>query len=209
MKNSLIKENYLDVKKMTERSKRMEALGVRKHHLSSKEMECIRVAWGEGVWVAPYRKGIRSCLLGALFELGINEIHHCDRVAERFGDIAAITNLKKGTVLDGFLKKNAGMPSGDSMLGVARELQRVTGMHPYGLKLAQVGMRIDIVDLSGVAHLSLCDCVVGEKVSPRNDFVSPYKKNEFIISAEPHPPYIGMKKWTTVKEINGCKCDEN
>lgn len=209
MKNFLIKENYLDVKKMTERSKRTKALGIRKHHLSNQEMECIGKAWSEGVWVAPYRKGTRSCLLGALFELGINEAHSCEKVAERFGDIAAITNLKKGTVLDSFLKRQGVTPSGDSILGVARELQRVTGMHPYGMKLAQIGMQIDVVSLSGNPHLVLRDCVAGEKISPRNDFISPYKKNEFVILAESHPPYNGMKRWATVRDISDCDCAEN
>ena len=128
---------------------------------------------------------------------------------ERFRKVAAITNLKRGTVLDSFLKRNGENPSSRLMMGIARELQRLTGMHPYGLKLAQVGMQVNIVDLEGKAFLSLQTLQIGELVNPRNDFVSPYKKNKFVISVERSPVYIGMSRWTTVKDVEDSECDEN
>lgn len=209
MKNTLVKENYSDVKRMAERSKASLVLGVRKHHLTECEIRCLEKAWGEGVWVAPYRKGTRSCFLGALWELGVNQPHDCEKVLVRFKQVAAETKLKRGTVLDSFLKRNGEDASPRLMMGVARELQRLTGMHPYGLKLAQVGMQVNILDLEGKASLSLQTLGIGELVDPRNDFVSPYKKNKFFISVERSPVYIGMSRWTTVKDVEGSECDEN
>ena len=216
---SLIKENYSHIRKMADRSKMstQEALKIRKHHLNSCEMECVKNAWGQGVGVIPYRKGIRSCFLGALFELGMDVPHDTKSVAERFIDVAAVTELKKGNVLDSYLKRRVLEKGSANMIDIARELQRISGMHPYGLKLTQIGMSIDIVSMSPMtcsnlnnpAFIRLSSHQTGAMVSPRNDFVSPYKKNDFSAFVEASPSSKTMSRWTTIRELVNCNCSDN
>lgn len=213
---SLIKENYSHIRKMADRSKMssQEALKIRKHHLNSCEMECVKRAWEQGVCVVPYRKGIRSCFIGALFELGVDIPHDTKSVADRFIDVAAVTELKKGNVLDSYLKRRILEKGSANMLDIARELQRVSGMHPYGLKLTQIGMSIDIVSISPMnysnlnnpAFIKLSSHQTGSLIIPRNDFVSPYKKNDFSVFVEASPVSKIIARWTTIRELIDCNC---
>lgn len=210
---SLIKENYSHIRKMTDRSKVgcQTTLKIRKHHLNSCEIDCVKSAWGQGLWVVPYRKGIRSCFVGSLFELGMDIPHSTKIVAERFLDVSSVTNLKKGSVLDSYLKRRILEKGSLNMLDIAKELQRVSGMHPYGLKLAQIGVSIDIVNVSQqeFSFIRLSSHEVGSLVVPRNDLVSPYKKNDFSAFVEASPPSHKMTRWTTIRELNAYECDSN
>jgi len=206
---SLVKENYSHVRKMTDRSKSgsTELLKLRKHHLSSCDLSCVSRAWSDGVWVAPYRKGIRSCFVGALWELGKDTPHRTEDVCEKFVDIAALTNLKAGTVLDSYRKRRAESEGPKNMIDIGRELQRLSGMHPYGLKLAQIGHSVDILSISGGIHIRLTSHVQGTVVVPRNDLVTPYRKNTVPAEVELTSDLPNSRRWTTIREIRGCDCD--
>jgi hypothetical protein len=206
---SLVKENYSHIRKMTDRSKpgSTEILKLRKHHLSSCELSCVGRAWSNGVWVAPYRKGIRSCFVGALWELGKDIPHRTEDVCEKFIDIAALTNLRLGTVLESYRKRRAESEGPKNMIDIGRELQRLSGMHPYGLKLAQIGHSVDILTIGGGVHIRLASHVQGTVVVPQNDLVTPYRKNIVPATAELSSDLPNSRRWTTIREIRGCNCD--
>jgi hypothetical protein len=206
---SLVKENYSHVRKMTDRSKSgsTEVLKLRRHHLSSCELSCVDRAWADGVWVAPYRKGIRSCFVGALWELGKDIPHRTTDLCDRFIDIAALTNLKEGTVLDSYRKRRGDSDGPGNMIAVGRELQRLSGMHPYGLKLAQIGHSVDILSIDGDAFIRLTSHEQGTVVVPRNDLVTPYRKNSVPATVELTRNLPDCGRWTTIREIRGCNCE--
>lgn len=207
---SLVKENYSHVRKMTDRSKSgsTELLKLRKHHLTSCELSCVSRALSKGVWVAPYRKGIRSCFVGALWELGKDIPHRTEDVCEKFVDIAAMTELKGGTVLDSYRKRRAGSEGPKNMIDIGRELQRLSGMHPYGLKLAQIGHSVDILSIGGDIHIRLASHVQGTVVIPRNDLVTPYRKNTVLATVDLTSDLQNSVRWTTIREIRGCDYDD-
>jgi len=183
-------------------------LKLRRHHLSSCELSCVERAWESGVWVSPYRKGIRSCFVGALWELGKDIPHKTEDVCERFTDVAALTNLKGGTVLDSYRKRRGDRVDPQAMICIGRELQRLSGMHPYGLKLAQIGHSVDILTLGGDIYMRLASHGQGSTVVPRNDTVNPYRKNSVSATVELTKDLPISGKWTTIREISGCLCDD-
>lgn len=207
---SLIKENYSHVRKMTDRSgsRSTEVLKLRRHHLSSCELSCVETAWAAGVWVAPYRKGIRSCFVGSLWELGKDTPHKTTDVHERFVDTASVTNLKTGTVFDSYMKRRGSGDGPGNMISIGRELQRLSGMHPYGLKLAQIGHSVDILTIDGEVYIRLTSHNQGTAVIPRNDLVNPYRKNSVSATVELTKNLTNYGRWATIREIRDCGCDE-
>lgn len=188
----LIKDTYTNFKNEAERPLRLRGKTVigrdgdvipRRHHLNYKVLCSHSEALRDGILCIPYRKGVRSALLAALFDLGLNLSHPVQKVIDFFKEVASsnsFRNIKGQTALHVLFLRSGKMDhkalEGKIMAEIC-ELQRLTGMHPYGLKLAQMGFCVDIYgDRSQEIRVQFRGGIRGEVV-PVNQVRKSYKKN--------------------------------
>tara|TARA_R110002060_G_scaffold35917_6_gene46816 strand:+ start:121 stop:792 length:672 start_codon:yes stop_codon:yes gene_type:complete len=188
----LVKDVYVNFRKEAELPLRLRGKTVigrdgdvvpRRHHLNYKAVYSHSRALEEGYFCIPYRKGIRSSFLAALFELGLNAPHCIKTVIDLTKTLASsnhFRNSKGQTALQVLFARSGEMNDEqleEKLLAEICELQRLTGMHPYGLKLAQMGFCVDIVKLNGKDLFIRLRGGIKEEVVPVNQTRKSYKKN--------------------------------
>tara|TARA_Y100000310_G_scaffold216111_1_gene217096 strand:+ start:4596 stop:5339 length:744 start_codon:yes stop_codon:yes gene_type:complete len=188
----LVKDVYDNFKKSAEQPLRLRSEIVigrdgyvtpRRHHLGYKALNSHRMALKDGILCIPYRKGIRSAFIATMFNLGVNGTHSLEKVVSFLRNVASsetFMNNKGYTALEVLFARSGQMNNeqlGEKIIDEACELQRLTSMHPYGLKLAQIGFSIDIFkhDNSGI-FIKLNGGIKKEIVSI-NQIRKSYKKN--------------------------------
>ena len=187
----LVKDIYVNFKKEAEKPLRMRNQTVigrdgdvtpRRHHLGYRALCSYHKALNDNKLCIPYRKGIRSAFIATLFNLGINQPHELTKVIYNLKELASsnlFKNNKGKTALQVLFSRSGKMNDeqlSDKILSEACELQRLTGMHPYGLKLAQIGFYIDVTKRDGKIFIKLNGGVKGE-IHPVNQTRQSYKKN--------------------------------
>ncbi len=156
----------------------------RRHHLDYKALHSHRKALNDGVLCIPYRKGMRSALIATLFELKVNIPHSLrDKVVQHLKGLASsnvFRNNRGKTALQVFYMRSGkinDLEIEEKIISELCEMQRLTGMHPYGMKFAQIGFCIDILQGGKKdIYVRLCGGIKGE-VLPKNQIRKAYKKN--------------------------------
>ena len=211
----LVKDVYVNFKKEAEKPLRLRGRTVigrdgdvipRRHHVDYKILYSQCKALNDGKFCIPYRKGIRSAFIATLFELGINELHKLQDVISLLKTIASsnsFRNSKGMTALQVLYSRSGNMKDEDlrdKIIAEAGELQRLTGMHPYGLKLAQIGFCIDVIRGGTQEIFIRLRGGIREQVCPINQIRKSYKKNGRPIIPEVKDYDIKkVREWTTDK----------
>mgnify|MGYP005826691715 CR=1 FL=1 len=188
----LVKDVYVNFRKEAELPLRLRGRTVigrdgdvvpRRHHLNYKALYSHGKALNEGYFCIPYRKGIRSSFIAALFDLGVNAPHCIKTVIVLMKTLASsnhFRNSKGQTALQVLFARSGKMSDeelGDKLIAEICELQRLTGMHPYGLKLAQIGFCIDVIRPNGKDLFIRLKGGIKDQVIPVNQTRKSYKKN--------------------------------
>tara|TARA_Y100000310_G_scaffold217831_1_gene218950 strand:- start:2449 stop:3120 length:672 start_codon:yes stop_codon:yes gene_type:complete len=211
----LIKDIYTNFKKEAERPLRLRGRTVigrdgdvipRRHHLNYKALYAHSEALKSGILCIPYRKGVRSALVAALFDLGPNISHPIQKAITLFKEVASdnsFRNIKGQTALQVLFLRSGKMDYEalkEKIMAETCELQRLTGMHPYGLKLAQIGFFINIYKHdNGNVFIKLNGGVKGD-IEVINQVKKSYKKNGKPIMPDITDYDIKMvTKWTIEK----------
>ncbi|MAG24745.1 hypothetical protein CMI47_04110 [Candidatus Pacearchaeota archaeon] len=210
----LVKDIYANFKKEAEKPLRMRNSTVigrdgdvtpRRHHLKYDSLCSHSKALNDKVFCIPYRKGIRSAFIATLFNLGVCQSHELKKVIKGIKELASsslFVNNKGKTALQVLFARSGEMTNeelGDKILSEACELQRLTGMHPYGLKLAQLGFYLDVTRRDEKVFIKLNGGIKGE-ILPVNETRKSYKKNGKPVT----PDIVGydiykIKEWTLEK----------
>jgi len=190
--NMLVKDVYVNFRKEAELPLRLRGRTVigrdgdvvpRRHHLNYKALYSHGKALNDGIFCIPYRRGIRSSFIAALFDLGLNSIHHTSDVVSITKELASgnhFRNSRGQTALQVLFARSGKMNDEqiiNKLIEETCELQRLTGMHPYGLKLAQIGFCIDVVKLHGKEIFIKLRGGIQDEVCPINQTRKSYKKN--------------------------------
>lgn len=167
----------------------------RRHHLKAEEQEALlKEIATAGRFKSPYKRyGAYDGAVEALSRMGENESHLVGQVLEEFQNVMsddASKNKTGKTAWERFESKPARSQKCalDHMGRFTQNLQilqRMGGDHPYGLKLAQLGGCIDI--LQGEKGQQLIRLRTG---IPRGDEVKPineFKKRKVLKSRESYP----------------------
>lgn len=166
-KKSSKSESYLDIRKNTENGSADSTL--RKYHFSAEEKKrLLTEADTLGTTVNPLqnRRGVYWGQIQAIIELGVDEYHSPKAIRDKMRDVmSAVPKRKKlatkqyvdTTLWDDFVAKapreNASKPKGalgriEQSFRVLQRLPKASGCggdkNPYGLKLAQFGICVDI-----------------------------------------------------------------
>ncbi len=152
----------------------------RNHHLTNDEIVSLRAKMQEtGKFISPYGKNrLYTFILDSLSSLGENQIHHINAVFNKFVEIASHESTKdenEQTLWERFsAKQPRNLSSARDVAGKFKQnlevMQRLSGQHPYGLKLAQVGACIDIY-MDSESQLKVClrtNIPHGDPVKPIN-----------------------------------------
>ena len=195
----LIKDVYSNFKKEAEKPLRLRNENVigrdgdvtpRRHHLGYKSLHCHRMALQDGTLCIPYRKGIRSALIATLFNLGVNGTHSLEKIASFLRNVASsdtFRNNKGYTALEVLFARSGNLDNkklGEKIIDEVCELQRLTSMHPYGLKLAQIGFSVDLYKNKNENIFIKLNGGLREEISIVNQIRKSYKKNGNPILAE-------------------------
>ena len=150
----------------------------RRYHASQKRVVELRKTAGKGV-PNPFRGGgIYHGLVQALINLGPDKGHDFPSVKAEIKKV--MSGIERGETTawkvfaDRAPKKDAANPKdlNGRIMQTATVLQRLSGAHPYGLKLAQLLMCIDILagkDNQPLYKLHTKGFVKTDKVRPTND----------------------------------------
>jgi hypothetical protein len=144
----------------------------RKYHSTVEEMTEFRNKWLEDIkdlpeevrgsggklFFNPYRKGIYYYQIQALFLLGVNKYHSLDKILSTMYDYMSkkkiLLNNKMTTAWNKFKGKKGrteALKCKDYCGRVEQNMlffQRLTGLHPCGYKLKQVGASVDFKRVS-------------------------------------------------------------
>jgi len=159
------------------------ALCPRRHHLiESDQNKYIKLSEDKGRLHCPYKNyGAYYGVVESLSRLGENESHLLGSVIIEFEKyMSEESSIKKGrTAWERFRdRQTRSVKSGLDHMGRIQQniqvLQRLGGDHPYGLKLAQLGCCIDILQgEKGQQLIRLRTGIpAGEPIMPVNDFKS-------------------------------------
>lgn len=149
----------------------------RKYHLSKEKLDNLK---GQAGTPNPYRYGgFYYALIRSLSELGENKRHSFLSIKKQLKTIMAEWTDKK-TGQDGWTAFRDKKPKNSlcacdvngRIIQNANVLQRITGFHPYGEKLRQLGMCIDIYKgTNGLPDFQLRTGIENyEDVEPINEF---------------------------------------
>jgi len=195
----LVKDVYSNFKKEAEKPLRLRGETVigrdgdvipRRHHLGYKSLHCHSMALRDGTLCIPYRKGIRSAFIATLFNLGVNGAHSLEKVVSFLRNVASsdtFRNNKGETALDVLFSRSGNLDNkqlGDKVIEETCELQRLTSMHPYGLKLAQIGFSIDIYKHENENIFIKLNGGIKGDIRVVNQLRKSYKKNGNSISPD-------------------------
>jgi len=211
----LVKDVYSNFRKEAEKPLRLRGETVigrdgdvtpRRHHLGYKSLYCHSEALRNGTLCIPYRKGIRSAFIATMFNLGVNGTHSLEKVVSFLRNVASsdtFRNNKGNTALEVLFARSGNLDNeqlGDKVIDEACELQRLTSMHPYGLKLAQIGFYIDIYKHeNGSIFIKLNGGIKGD-IEVINQIRKSYRKNGNPISPDITDYNIRMvTEWTIEK----------
>lgn len=188
----LVKDIYDNFRKSAEKPLRLRDETVigrdgyvtpRRHHLGYKALHSHSMALRDGVLCIPYRKGIRSAFIATLFNLGVNGTHSLEKVVSFLRNVASsetFMNNKGYTALEVLFARSGQMNNeqlGEKIIDEACELQRLTSMHPYGLKLAQIGFSIDIFKHDNIGIFIKLNGGIKKELVSINQIRKSYKKN--------------------------------
>ena len=144
----------------------------RKYHLTAKEMIEVKKKWlkdikelpieiresGGRLFFNPYRQGIYYYQIQSLFLLGVNKYHSLDRILSTMYDYMSKKKVIVGNKITTAWQKFKGKRGRTEALrckdycGRIEEnmsfFQRLTGLHPCGYKLMQVGAAVDFKRVS-------------------------------------------------------------
>jgi hypothetical protein len=151
---------------------------VRLFHLSDEEVVTLRKRIEEGGrFISPYADGMYSLQIETLVLLGANEPHLMGAAFKKFKEIASRDETKNAmnrTLWDRFSQAvPRNMVTNRDPLGKFIYnygiLQRLGGVTPYGLKLAQLGAKIDLLeDSEGIKVMLATDIPEGSEIAPIN-----------------------------------------
>lgn len=139
------------------------------HYLTLEKIEEYKIIQQQGYTVNPYqRNGAYWAFIESLIELGVNKLHSFldvkDKMKETLGE--------KWDAFEGKESRNehSSKDVNGRIIQNALVLQRVSGAHPYGKKLQQLGMTVNIY--KGVDELPIYELKTGlvNTASPVNLF---------------------------------------
>ena len=138
-----------------------EKVAIRKHHLTTDELNALKLK-ANGKHINPYvRKGCYRATIEALMDLGVDQWHSFISFREKFKEVMNLysVGLKKNLWTEYANKMPRNNKTGKDLTGRILQnmtiLQRVSGLHPYGLKVAACGLKIEIKKENGVYYFIL------------------------------------------------------
>jgi len=121
---------------------------LRKYHLTQSELEALRAKYKDKGFINPYsREGAYYGSIEALVDLGIDQFHSIDNIVKKMQQIMSKFHIaERENAWTTFMARveQSEQTVEERVSANFSVLQRLTGLHPYGMKLAQVHACIDI-----------------------------------------------------------------
>lgn len=187
-KDGVARQIYLDVAGSTGGSMRERSLLVkghggrlkiaRRYHLNCEDLNSLQVRMKTEGFVSPYGTGrVYTYILNSINLLGVNKSHLIIDAYEKFKELGSCPSTKKNglTLYERFVHKapqseNTSKDAFSRYVQNIELMQRLSGNHPYGLKLTQIGCCVDLlVDQEKYVYVQLRTGIrYGETVKPVN-----------------------------------------
>jgi len=150
------KAKYVDIHKEAEDSKKYRLYHLTSSHLKKIEDKRIELGLSKQDFINPYlffrKSGNYAAIIQSLMNLGLNNFHSEGKIVQEVKKILSDKKDGKGkNAWESFCNKksqtkvesNVSSPE-DKIIYNCGVIQRLGGLHPYGLRLAQCGACVDI-----------------------------------------------------------------